>query len=334
MDTLAVPTTGGMSFCSNIVGSHGYTGHEVIAFLGICNANARLYDPVTGRFLSPDPLVQDPESTQNFNRYSYCLNNPLKYTDESGEFFVIDSFMIGLIGGGWDRAKRMAINDAKIWLGLFNVDKNDNIIQAVWHLFSRFTWELPQTILGYTAAQYTNLYRLYGGVESVEYLHGSTVLRRGKNGLGAMTLSCFIIGPNEMRTMDSDKWFQHEFGHVLQSREYGPSWLIKFGIPSLKSAIHNKTGHDNYYTEQDANARALEYFIKHNDKFIHVDPMTGQIYYDWNKVSNPLNGYLFSVSPNSFHNRNNLENSQIHFNFGKRRKIYDYSVLRFPPLLL
>lgn len=33
----------------------------------------------------PDPLVQDPASTQNFNRYSYCLNNPLKYTDESGE---------------------------------------------------------------------------------------------------------------------------------------------------------------------------------------------------------------------------------------------------------
>ncbi len=97
MDTLAVPTTGGMSFCSRIVGSHGYTFHESIAGIGMYNTNARLYDPVTGRFLSPDPLIQDPESTQNFNRYSYCLNNPLKYTDEYGEFWHI---VIGAAIGG------------------------------------------------------------------------------------------------------------------------------------------------------------------------------------------------------------------------------------------
>ena len=47
--------------------------------------NARLYDPQVGRFLSPDPYVQAPENIQNFNRYSYVLNNPLKYTDPTGE---------------------------------------------------------------------------------------------------------------------------------------------------------------------------------------------------------------------------------------------------------
>jgi hypothetical protein len=47
--------------------------------------NARLYDPVIGRFLSPDPFIQSSDFTQNFNRYSYALNNPLKYTDPSGE---------------------------------------------------------------------------------------------------------------------------------------------------------------------------------------------------------------------------------------------------------
>ena len=70
------------------VGSHGYTGHEHIYGTGFINCNARLYDPFIGRFLAPDPLIQDPSSTQNFNRYSYCLNNPLKYTDESGEFVI------------------------------------------------------------------------------------------------------------------------------------------------------------------------------------------------------------------------------------------------------
>jgi len=46
--------------------------------------NARLYDPALGRFLSPDPYVQAPDFSQNYNRYSYCLNNPFKYTDPSG----------------------------------------------------------------------------------------------------------------------------------------------------------------------------------------------------------------------------------------------------------
>ena len=62
----------------------GYTGHEHLPWFGLVNMNARLYDPATGRFLNPDPLVQDPTSTQSFNRYSYCLNNPLRYTDPTG----------------------------------------------------------------------------------------------------------------------------------------------------------------------------------------------------------------------------------------------------------
>ena len=104
-DSLAIEEWGGTSFYSKIIGSHGYTGHEIIPGLGIYNANARLYDPMTGRFLSPDPLIQNPESTQNFNRYSYCLNNPLKYTDPDGEFvtwrITANSFQLGLNFGGF-----------------------------------------------------------------------------------------------------------------------------------------------------------------------------------------------------------------------------------------
>jgi hypothetical protein len=61
--------------------------------------NARLYDPILGRFLSPDPFVQAPELSQNFNRYSYCLNNPLIYTDPDGEYFLIDDLIAAAIGG-------------------------------------------------------------------------------------------------------------------------------------------------------------------------------------------------------------------------------------------
>ncbi len=64
--------------------ARGYTGHEHLAVFGLINMNARLYDPALGRFLSPDPYVQSPDNSQNFNRYSYCLNNPLRYSDPSG----------------------------------------------------------------------------------------------------------------------------------------------------------------------------------------------------------------------------------------------------------
>lgn len=66
------------------VTSRGYTGHEHLEQFGIINMNGRMYDPVLGRMLSPDPVLSAATSTQAYNKYSYCGNNPLKYTDPSG----------------------------------------------------------------------------------------------------------------------------------------------------------------------------------------------------------------------------------------------------------
>ncbi len=77
----------------------GYTGHEHLQSVGLIHMNGRLYDPMLRRFLAPDNYVQDPYNTQNFNRYGYVLNNPLMYTDESGEFFW---FAVG-IGALWEQ---------------------------------------------------------------------------------------------------------------------------------------------------------------------------------------------------------------------------------------
>jgi RHS repeat-associated protein len=70
----------------DMVLGRGYTGHEHLNMFGLINMNARLYNPALGRFLSPDPYVQAPDFSQSFNRYSYCLNNPLKYTDINGKW--------------------------------------------------------------------------------------------------------------------------------------------------------------------------------------------------------------------------------------------------------
>ena len=50
--------------------------------------NGRMYDPVMSSFLSVDNYVQAPDFSQSFNRYAYCLNNPLKYGDPDGEWFL------------------------------------------------------------------------------------------------------------------------------------------------------------------------------------------------------------------------------------------------------
>ncbi len=63
----------------------GYTGHEHLLGVGLVHMNGRLYDPLLHRFLAPDNFIQNPYNTQNYNRYGYVLNNPLKYTDPSGE---------------------------------------------------------------------------------------------------------------------------------------------------------------------------------------------------------------------------------------------------------
>ena len=66
--------------------NRGFTGHEHYPYFKIINMNGRLYDPVIGRFFSPDNFVQSYDHTQSFNRYTYARNCPLMYTDPSGQW--------------------------------------------------------------------------------------------------------------------------------------------------------------------------------------------------------------------------------------------------------
>ncbi|WP_268225813.1 glycohydrolase toxin TNT-related protein, partial [Sinomicrobium oceani] len=79
----------------------GYTGHEHLAGVGLVHMNGRLYDPVMHRFLMPDNYVQDHFNTQFFNRYGYALNNPLIYTDPTGEIIPLIVIGVGAIVGAY-----------------------------------------------------------------------------------------------------------------------------------------------------------------------------------------------------------------------------------------
>ena len=93
----------------------GFTGHEHLQTVGLVHMNGRLYDPALHRFLQPDNFVQDPFNTQNFNRYGYCLNNPLVYVDENGEIIELIFGLGNLIA----RAKRGSINNFWDGVGAF-----------------------------------------------------------------------------------------------------------------------------------------------------------------------------------------------------------------------
>lgn len=76
----------GSSLITSVVNDipRGYTGHEHLTNLGLIHMNGRVYDPLLGRFLSADPIIQFSKNIQSYNRFSYVLNNPMSYTDPSG----------------------------------------------------------------------------------------------------------------------------------------------------------------------------------------------------------------------------------------------------------
>lgn len=271
----------------------GYTGHEHLPWFGLINMNARLYDPVLGRFLSPDPFVQAPDLSQSFNRYAYAMNNPFRYTDESGELFIIDDWIIGGIKGLFNgagflkSANKHALNSIKIWGGLFTTDPNKNFWGRTWELISRFTYQGFQTMLGFGYAHILNKYT--DSVKSVDYLFGATVIKSNILGDGSgVTLGSYITGGMNIEADPNNRLFQHEYGHYLQSQEMGWAYIAKVGIPSLVSAIIHQNGEHKYQDfERDASFRAFKYFNKYVEGFYESASSTWDNT-GWDFYFNPL----------------------------------------------
>ncbi len=98
----------------------GYTGHEQLDDSGLIHMNGRIYDPELGRMLSQDPVVQVPEFSQNFNRYSYVLNNPLNLTDPTGFSWLGNVFhKVGhWLSQNWRTVVTIVVGAALIWTGI------------------------------------------------------------------------------------------------------------------------------------------------------------------------------------------------------------------------
>ncbi len=228
----------------------GYTFHEHLEAFGLINMNGRVYDPLTAQFFSPDPVLQAPGDWLNYNRYGYCMGNPFKYTDPTGEVFVVDDAIIILVmayfGG-------MQAN--------FFTAKNP-MNPADWN------WSSPSTYIGIGSGvlagvsmagyQVPTLFpNLDGIVTRGVYQAGVNV---GLNGIantingdsffdswGGAALSGFINGAitgYQLADVNGKNlWWGSEIGYNRNKWSFFnwdvPDYLIDFGMPNVGSNLDN-----------------------------------------------------------------------------------------------
>ena len=97
----------------------GYTSHEHFTEVGIIHMNGRLYDPLLRRFLNADENIQDPQNTQVYNKYAYVINNPLIYTDASGEDFGLSLIIAAAVAAFTSVATDYYLNRPVDFINMF-----------------------------------------------------------------------------------------------------------------------------------------------------------------------------------------------------------------------
>lgn len=122
-------------FNTNRTTTRGYTGHEMVDGASLIHMNGRMYDPVIGRFIQADPIVQDPFNTQSLNRFSYVMNNPLTATDPSGYSST----------GGFQEIANVAL---KVVNQYESAARIASVIYRTASQAQRNDWNLRQTVAG------------------------------------------------------------------------------------------------------------------------------------------------------------------------------------------
>ncbi len=187
-------------------------------------------------------------------------------------------------------ANRHATNAAKIIAGLFVTDPNKGFFGRALELFSRFTFQATQTMVGY---MYSNIANMAGRVYNVSHAYGATAVANSWNSKSAVTLGSFILGREDLRADAGHPTFQHEYGHYLQSQRLGPAYWPAVALPSVFNVMY---GSDHSYRsyEMNANYLAFRYFNENVTAFYKTE---GQ-YSEWvrNKPKDYF-GWYFGENP-------------------------------------
>lgn len=277
--------------------------------------NGRLYDPKLHRFLQTDNYLQDPSNTQNYNSYGYCVNNPLKYTDENGEFFL--GTIITAITNGVQNVIKHGVNfDQYNWKELNNAWKIDigQFKGNFGQILNNLTWGFVNNTVGNLVA---HGYNLAGQVEGVTHLAGATAIETKRTKNSAFTLGSYINGPKGFKADWKDHLFVHEYGYNVQSQWFGPLYIPIVATTSLTSAMGlGGDDHHSRWFEVQASRMGAKYFDKRygsgKDGYVHGSAN----YFDYDAFGSGRNtAYL---NPRT---RNNIQSA--HPTSGARFSIWD-----------
>ncbi len=210
--------------------------------------------------------------------------------EQKNDFFIVDSWITGFFSGlfkakknrfknAWKNANKQAKNDALIWKGLFVSDTNQSNKKRTGEVLSRWTYQIPQTAVGFFTAQFYNTFLCK--VDAVSHPFGSTLVTMNVPWAG-VSLGSYILTKSSAKPDPNNKLFQHEYGHYLQSKRMGFAYFVRVGIPALMS----KGIHDFHKVEVDCNREAFSYFNHHIPDFQNDSSLTDSK--GWNFDYNPF----------------------------------------------
>jgi RHS repeat-associated protein len=249
---------------------------------GLSYFNARYYDSDTGRFISPDPTVPDPTSTQHYNRYMFVTGNPISLMDASG--------YSGGSGGNSNLPQHISDleneNDNDDWRDIVNdsnsqseksnqtnqsdvnpdnsttTARDDNVWRDEVEISNQNTrqkeYDYPDSINTTTGDLQDNLPTEISEIPSQQRTPGASVYVApilGDSAVSIAPLGIILVGVLDTATI------QHEYGHYLQHEEMGTMrWLREVARPSLNSAANDPNNHMSMPYERDATRRAIDYY--------------------------------------------------------------------------
>ena len=151
--------------------------HNNILCLKCCNAC--WYDVYLNRFTQPDSIIPSPGNSQDWDRYSYARNNPVKYIDPSGHYICEDIECRGTPKNYGERKEK-------------NQNSNgSNLLNDIWDSYSQ-GWSNFNSAWSTIVAPDTPV---IAEVYSVTYVIGWGGAHAGLI-LGAGGLACSAAGPS------------------------------------------------------------------------------------------------------------------------------------------
>lgn len=183
----------------------------------------RRRDPLVGRMLSSDKYIQCPENSQNFNRYAYCANNPIKYVDPTGEeqIRVNDNYTVD--DEGYIKLVEKTNDDCDVIYTKDSWDKGekDNYIIVDKNVLSRIKTNSAEGIDG---KKYSfDMYSVNDDITSknlFEFLANNTKVEWSQTFIGLNNSGKSIISTSHVRNAEAGQGYLFSNGWTIRGHNH------------------------------------------------------------------------------------------------------------------